>query len=152
MPKDQSAPRSGPTLDRAALSWSNKSTADVLNLTRDEFDEWAEDDPMFRPRPNREPAVITDEERQHLWEVFGLLKRVVAQSTDGSVSTQDIHALNSEVRDLFGHELQAAPALVASAPALPSGGPGPFAVRYVQWQVLGEEGSYVGSEVIATLV
>jgi len=125
----------------------------VLNLERDAFDAWLLDDPMFDARRGEEPALLTNGEKQQLWDLFGLVKRVAAQSADGSVSSEEIHEINSLVRDLFRYELQAAPALVSAAPALESGaGPGPWTVRALIWHVKGESGNFIASEVITTLL
>lgn len=150
--QEQSGGRHGPSVRALAPQGPKHSAVDVLNFTPEALDAWLRNDPILLPRAGHESEPI-GAEQERLLALFGLLKRVVAQSSDGGVSVKDIRKVNSHVQNVFGGQLQSAPVLWATAPGLgPSGSPEPWTVRRMEWLVRGNDGRFIFSEVATVLV
>jgi len=101
----------GPRVSAARLVWSTRNVAQIMNMTRDEFEEWLRGDSPELP----EGAVMEADEVGWMYDLFQSMATVARQAIANDIDASQVHDLNRRIGELFGQETQPLPTLSVSS-------------------------------------
>jgi len=100
----------GPIIHSATLRWATRNVAEIMNMSREEFEEWILADAPDLP----EGRDIKSDEMDWMYGLFQRVATVARQAIDGDIDPKQVVELNRQMERLFAGETGIIPTVAVS--------------------------------------